>query len=416
MVLTESIKSKIVELFQSTPLEIGVAYGKKTVNGEFTGEIGIIFNVVKKLPLDEIPEDQVLPTSVEIDGVTHITDVVEVGEVRALVCNATTSTECYGWQTTPPANRNTIRPLKGGLSITAGLTQGYVGTLGLIAVDTATQALVGLTNNHVIVPNAFFTSEQSVYGATDNELCNPVYQPGEGANQPSPGNLTIGRVIRYAPFILSPTITDFNYCDAAVCSIENPSDISFTESFKQYGLDYNTPMPFATTLEIDSLLSTNPELYSSGRTTGVKGPGACSLTTYQIGGTVLVSGYHYQGGYLLPYLVFGDTIQFSRIDPQCPNPIAGGDSGSALIANFSGTWKIIGLVFAGSDYYGWACRIDRIAAELGIEAWTGGSKNFIDPTSVQYKTVVGGSAAVNIQCGGKTYWQIGFTNVINNPC
>ena len=50
------------------------------------------------------------------------------------------------------------------------------------------------------------------------------------------------------------------------------------------------------------------------------------------------------------------------------------DSGSALAAYIDGVWKIIGLCFAGSTYYGMACRIDNVAAQLNISAWDGTTK------------------------------------------
>jgi hypothetical protein len=407
--LNNSIQQKINELFDSTPENIGVGYGKKITNGKYTGEVGIVFHVKEKLPLDQIPEDQVLPQTVDIEGTTYKTDVIEVGEVKFLICNSDTANNCYGWQSSAPANRGTIRPLKAGVSFTSGNQQGTVGTLGLIAVDVATQALVGITNNHVVIGNAFYTSERPAASAISNELYDPVFQNGD--IQPSASNLMIGRVIRYEPLV----VNGFNYLDVAVCSIEDPSIISNTESFKQFGLNYNTPMPFATTLEINSLLSTDPEIYSSGRTTGVKGPGFCSLVVSAVGIAINVGPYEYSGKINISML-FGDLISFTRIDSQCPNPIAGGDSGSALIANFNGVWKIIGLVFAGSDFIGYACRIDRLATAMGIQQWDGSPKNYINPTSVQYKTVIGGSGAASIQCGGQTYWQIGSTNVINSPC
>lgn len=408
--LNNSIQQKIEELFNATPDNIGVGYGKKITNGEYTGEVGIVFHVEKKLPLEEIPSHEVLPSTVEVDGVTLNTDVIEVGKVNFLVCNSETTSQCYGWQNTAPANRNTIRPLQAGVSFTSGNQQGTVGTLGLIAVDVATQALVGITNNHVVTGNAFYTNQRNLTSATVNELYDPVFQNGD--IQPSASNLMIGRVIRYAPFVLS----GFNYLDIAVCSIEDPSIISNTQSFKQFGLNYNTPMPFATTLEINSLLSTNPEIYSSGRTSGVKGPGVCRLSVSGVGVATTVQPYTYSGYSLAVAILFGDLISFTRVDPQCPQPIASGDSGSGLIANFNGVWKIIGIVFAGGTSIGYACRIDRIAQALGVQAWDGSPKNFINPTSVQYKTVIGGSGDINLTCGGQTYWQIGSTNVINNPC
>jgi hypothetical protein len=134
--LTDSIKQKIQELFESTPENVGVAYGIKMTNGEFTEDVGITFLVETKLPLDQIPADQVLPSSVNIDGVDYVTDVVQVGKVKTLVCDSVTENNCYGWQTSAPGNRGTVRPLKGGVSLGSYNNQGHVGTLGFIAVET----------------------------------------------------------------------------------------------------------------------------------------------------------------------------------------------------------------------------------------------------------------------------------------
>jgi hypothetical protein len=110
---------------------------------------------------------------------------------------------------------------------------------------------------------------------------------------------------------------------------------------------------------------------------------------------------------------------FTRTNPECPSPIASGDSGSALIANFSGTWKIIGLVFAGgtsaSNYVGFANRIDNVASQLSIQSWDGTSKNYVDLASKTYKTIGGGSSNKTLSCSGSTYWQVGLTN-LSSPC
>jgi hypothetical protein len=73
-----------------------------------------------------------------------------------------------------PSNRQTQRPIKGGISITStsqsppyGL--GGRGTMGLVCQDSASGALVGLTNNHVIVKNPFYTIEQSFTSTIQNE-------------------------------------------------------------------------------------------------------------------------------------------------------------------------------------------------------------------------------------------------------
>ena len=403
--LTESIKQKIQELFDSTPDNIGVSYGKKISSGEFTGELGITFLVETKLPLDQVPEDQVLPSSVTIDGVDYVTDVVEVGIVKALACDNTTLSNCYGWQTTPPINRGTFRPLKGGISLTSNNNIDTVGTLGFIAVDVATQALVGVTNNHVVIEDAFYTSSRNLSGVIQNELSDNVYQNGE-SSVPEP-TLKIGEVLRYVPMNLTS-----NKVDGALVSV-NSADISDTESFKQVGLSYASAMSFASTAEINALLSTNPPIYSSGRTSGAKGEASCGLTIFSVGAGILVSGYKLQGSTVT--VGFSDVIAFTRTNADCLYPIAGGDSGSALIASFSGTWKIIGLCFAGSDSVGYACRIDEVASQLGIQAWDGSPKNYVNLATKTYKTVSGGSSDKTLNCSGSTYWQVGLNNT-SSPC
>jgi len=403
--MNQSIKDKIQELFTSTPSDVSVGYGKKITNGEFTGEIGIIFNVEKKKPLNEISENEILPTSVEIDGVTYITDVFERGKLLALSCNQEVLDGCYGWQTTTPINQTHIRPLKGGTQISSDTAA--TGTLGFIAVDNLTNALVAITNNHVSIVNGFYSTERDVYNE-QNEINNPIYQPGNATT-------TIGSVIRYSPLkspgndVFNPI---FNYVDGAVISV-NSSDISFTESFKQQGLPYNLPMAFATTSEIDNLLTTNPPIYSSGRTTGAKF-GACGLTIQSIHSTASVYPYT-NGTNTNVTLVFGDLIDYIRINPDCEWPIKAGDSGSALIADFNGTCKIIGLAFAGGSNAGAACRIDRVAQELNISAWDGSTKPFINLSSKTTITTTGSSSNKTIECGGKTYWQVGKTPY-SNPC
>ena len=64
--ITEKIKIKINELFDLTPDNVGVMYGKKMTNGEYTGENTIDFTTEKKIPLNEIPEGEVLPTEIEM--------------------------------------------------------------------------------------------------------------------------------------------------------------------------------------------------------------------------------------------------------------------------------------------------------------------------------------------------------------
>ena len=45
---TELIKLKIKELFDNTPENVGVMFGKKVTNGKYTDETSIVFTVEKK--------------------------------------------------------------------------------------------------------------------------------------------------------------------------------------------------------------------------------------------------------------------------------------------------------------------------------------------------------------------------------
>ena len=98
----------------------------------------------------------------------------------------------------------------------------------------------------------------------------------------------------------------------------------------------------------------------------------------------------------------------------CTYPINAGDSGSALVADFGGTRKIIGLVFAGSYFNnqvtrGLANRIDKVAEQIDISAWTGQTVNYSDTGNTQTYTVAGLSNEPYIDLGGNTYWQAGLT-------
>ena len=146
---------------------------------------------------------------------------------------------------------------------------------------------------------------------------------------------------------------------------------------------------------------------TAGRTTGAKGsPGTlCPLRIFSMVNTNV--GYNLQGTQTLAYMQ--DLIAFVKPDNSasysppspsssvavCPYPAWAGDSGSTLIANIGGTWKIVGLVFAGdgasynqfSGYevassIGLACRIDHVASQLGIKAWTGSAAPVVDENTI----------------------------------
>lgn len=414
----ENIKLKVQELAMSTPNINSVSYGYKFVGGEQTNELCIMFGVEQKKPLSELSSEEILPSEITVGEQILRTDVFQVSKAETLACNA----DC-GQVAGPNSavNRAFTRPLKGGLSITSTNNVSTTGTMGFIGVHTETQTLVGVTNNHVTIQDAFYTSERNLFGIINNEYfpVDYIYQNGETGSIPTDPAFTIGQSLRYVPI----SKNNVNYVDGAIFSLKS-ADVDIATSYQQAGVtDYTLPLPFASTSEIDNLLSTNPMLYSSGRTTGPKGGVSCPMRIFSLFSSVVLT-YKLQG--VSTYCQFNDQIIFVKPenDPNlttiCSNPIYAGDSGSALIADFDGTRKIIGLVFAAGKigdtvYYGYANRIDRVAAELGIEAWDGTAKGYVDPASITYKTTYNGSSNKTITCGDKTYWQVGLTT-LDNPC
>jgi hypothetical protein len=402
----EKIKKKVKEIFESNEKITGVSFGYKKKDGKRTGEIGFLITVKEKKNVEELSPQEIIPQSYWVDGIEYPTDVIEIESNEFLACPS----QCLVQSTYP--NMFKQRPIMGGLSI--GNSYGPCcgsGTMGFIAVDNVSNCLVGVTNSHVVMGidfRKYYTSQWSVNsqlinGFSDGAAYQPGLYPTDGANPSTDG---VGRLIRYVP---QTPPTSYNKVDGAVMSLSG-SVIDYNESFKQFGLSYNSPMEFATTSEINNLLSTHGSggVYSSGRTTGPKGPGPCELKITSINGVVTFSDSWFE-----------DSIFYERVNSDCFNPVRGGDSGSALIADFGGTWKIIGLVYMGAfnnsgvALYGGACRIDDVAELLDISAWDGGPNPVV--SVVEYITVPGGSNNNMITCNGKEYWQIGMT-AFNSQC
>lgn len=405
----QAVKEKIVELFDTTADYVSVGLGNKKTNGVDTGELSIVFHVEKKLPLSEVPENEILPKTIEIDGITYQTDVIEQ-EPMKLMCDSS----CYSnWCLNPPTcnsqistpNNNYNPILKGGVGITSSHWAGYVGTMGFIGVDKVTGALVGVTNNHVVIRDASLCSTRDINDEINSEENDPCYQPATAVNN---NTYRVGRVVRYVP--MNDTTT--NLVDCAMFSLD-PSRIDINQSYLQLGLSNTNYLPFATTAEIDGM-AIGTKLYSTGRTTGPKGPGPCQLKL----STKLYStyvGYNKQSKFT--YFYFADLLEYARDIDTCRWPVYGGDSGSALIADFGGTWKIVGLVFAGNGgTKGIACRIDHVSSLMGIDPWLNNNNiKYVDESTIEFRTVDGGSPNNTITCDGEVYWQIGLTPR-NLPC
>jgi hypothetical protein len=497
----DSIKEKVTSIFNSTPADINVGFGYKIKDGKLTDELAFSYLVQKKKSKNELSEHEILPDTIIHDGKEYKTDVIEIPDVQPFgaFCYGTGTeppNNCFSFTnpSTPPSNRNYLRPIKGGIGISPAFGNNNAGTLGFVAVDIATQGLVGVTNNHVAIASLndpFFTGERNlntpfIYNELFpvNEFQNPA-TCDVGVTIPP---YKIGRSLRYKPLYRPAVLLDsngvpvvpttyisapygVNYVDGALISLKQTDSngqpiIDINESWKQEGLpQITTPPTFASLSELNSMVGggtpptnipfSNTEIISAGRTTGPK-QGSCSLRLHLLTCTVTVGGYNLQGS---PQpVVFEDQMSVVRVNNSndlCILPAYGGDSGSAVFAQFGGIWKIIGILFAGgvwnienplaptnpinpfdplaptqsytptcigyasgagTSYFTFINKITNVASALGIEAWDGTAKPFVDPNSIQYVSTCGASFETTLTCSGDTYWQVGLTNSLIAPC
>lgn len=426
----KKIKNKIAELYKNTPENITmVSYGYKFKNNKKTNEKCIVFGVKKKKNKSDLRKDELLPEQVLVDGQRITTDVIEIPDFKVNACYDYLPIvgEPIGSGNPDSAvlpHRIKQRPIKGGISTTnitrnESLSIYSAGTLGVIVVDSTDGRLVGLTNNHVYTLNPFIASDRYLGVAGENTYQNITAQPAD-----LDGGIVetdeLGKVKRYFPLNLNIP----NNIDAAITTLNTIN----LESYKVLGLfDPYLYLDFATTEEIDDLLSSDPVIFKAGRTTGPigyplsfpNGTTDCRVSINQINVSVSVDGYNNNGE--SNTIDFEDCISFSYQNTQ-PGVSIPGDSGSVIIALIGSSYKIIGLCFAGTPVsdpinistdgvLGIANRIDRVAELLEIQSWNPDRKIKLNSEDPACKIIVPGLSSESfIYFNGKKYYQVGTTN------
>ncbi|MGW1171260.1 hypothetical protein [Streptomyces sp. NPDC002550] len=155
---------------------VGVGIGEKIVAGRSTGLLAVKVFVRHKFPLDHVPEDHQLPTSLKGLDV----DVEQVGTIVAFASD--------------PKRR--YRPLRPGSSVGYQDPAGQVvmaGTLGAIVSNPGSYYI--LSNNHVLADEGRLDA-----GA-------PIYQPGllDGGN---PANDEVAKLTRFIPLVQANNTVD----------------------------------------------------------------------------------------------------------------------------------------------------------------------------------------------------------------
>lgn len=302
------------EVILSMPNVVGIGAGYKVVGGETTEHLCIITLVKEKIPALELPPSARVPP--RIDDI--LTDVVEVGEIRAQ------QDHTARW-----------RPAPAGVSL--GHYQITAGTFGCTVHDRNNGELLILSNNHVLANSNDALEGDPILqpGAADGgqnpqdaiaSLARfiPIHFTDEETPEPPPSCLTQAGILiarflgmkQWLATLQTPTQPVTNLVDAAVARPLNNTDI----------LD--------TILEIGKIEGVLPaelgmNVRKSGRTTG--------LTT----GTITVIDATVTVGY--------NAGRMARFDNQIlTGPMSeGGDSGSLLVNGES--LNAVALLFAGSD-------------------------------------------------------------------
>jgi hypothetical protein len=430
----DNIKNELERLIDSNTYDAHeVAYGCKNSNGIYSEEKVIRFGVERKLPLDQIPSNKMVPKTLIIAGIEYKTDVyiapVNVFTSAALrkiedanpasLIHISSLSYCnpIGDSSVPPIvsapvsyNRATTRPLRGGVSMCSPPPVGYVNTatLGAMVVDSIDGKMVGLTNNHVsgnpggsVDQSKFYANDAYAANFTHYNTINMYQQSSWDSGVVNKSSDFIGFAKRQFPL----TSTTVNYIDAGIVNLSG--SIVDAGSWNVVGSSFATSPPFATKSEIDAI-TTSTQIFKSGRTTGPIGPdnyGGCVIQITNTSTALYVSGYTQAGN---DALLFGDCLALQSTGTVVG---IGGDSGSTVYAKIGGVWKVVGLFFAGDNtgQYGYACRIDRVANLLKVGAYDG-SAYTATPATRSYITLdlatYGGKASASFD--GKTYWQVGL--------
>lgn len=341
---------------------IGVGAGEEWKNGVRTGREALVVLVKEKLPKHQLNKEDLVPAHVYVDGIQIPTDVIEIGEIKAL------STD----------HRVQHRPLVAGISI--GHPAITAGTLGAFVVKNG-KTLV-LSNNHILA------------NSNNARIGDVIYQPGpiDGGRLSS----IIGNLVDFIPIVFGSD--RYNKVDAALSSINDvtdpppadptpPTDPIPKRNFLQQLWDMivgffrslfggssaqsvNVNVNGGTVVVTDNTSSTpqiaisntvlnlgeptgriaevepGQRVQKSGRTTGY-------TTTTVIATDVSVSvDFGSQGTALFEDQII--THDFSR----------GGDSGSAI---YDMDRNLVGLLFAGSDTVTIFNKIEHVFASLGID-------------------------------------------------
>lgn len=313
------------------PNVVGVGYGHKHVAGRNTGKDSLIVLVEKKVPVEELSADQVIPRSMNQWPI----DVMEVGEIVAL------------------ARTDRQRPARPGMSI--GHYKVTAGTFGAVVYDVKTGEPLILSNNHVLANSSNGRDGRAKIG-------DPILQPGryDGGTDDD----IIARLYRFVPIELEVSAPDCKIANAAqkllnkaIRRIRRNYEIKIERTGAATNLvDAAVAKPLSRDLISDEILDigrprgtadvvVGQKVRKSGRTSGTN-EGEVKV----VHATIKVSM-----GEIGTAIFTDQVLTTSMAQP--------GDSGSVVVDEYN---RVCGLLSAGSQTVSVFARIRNVCEALGV--------------------------------------------------
>lgn len=329
---------------------VGVMSGREHKNGQATERDAVCVLVKEKLPMVQLADEDLVPRNFLENGQEIPTDVIEVGEIRAL-------------------HKAKHRPLLPGTSI--GHFAITAGTLGIVVVRGGQEYI--LSNNHVLA------------NENDAQAGDAILQPGphDGGTE----NDKVAELVSFVPI----SFNSVNKIDAALAKfvgfeVEDPipepdpeqPDEPEHEDFIDRVLNFFETI-FHKLLSLIGIRKDEQLVQSAKSSVGAKfineplnlGPITGQIAEVDVGDTVKKSGR--TTGVTVDQVIGIDAsanVGYDKgtatfVDQIICGPMsAGGDSGSIV---YDDAGNAIGLLFAGSDKVTIVNRIQDVFDTMGIE-------------------------------------------------
>jgi hypothetical protein len=318
--------------FAGLPNVIGMGIGYKKRGRQETDEPAVIFFVDKKVPVEALGIDDVIPK--RIAG--KPTDVIEVGEIHLL------------------GRTSRHRPAVPGVSIAHYRVT--AGTFGAVVRDRKTDELLILSNNHVLANASDGRDGKSKIG-------DPVYQPGSYDGGTSDD--AIAHLVRFVPFSRYTRDVD---CKLASMGLRVANAMirtvrpHYTLHLETLGATNLVDCALARPVKPDLI---RPEILEIGRIRGtaeftpgtlVRKSGRTSGVTSGTVKAVKVSLNVNMGH-------GNDVVRFNE-QVMAELKSLPGDSGSLIVDEDN---RAVGLLFAGSNEYTVFNPIQTVCDHLGVD-------------------------------------------------